>query len=321
MTKMGRALFASTLLGLTMPQLSVRAAVLLCALLLPHTSGASPLCQPSKDCICPGGPGSNFCILQLRINNPQYVHFKLLGDWEFVNLRQGTNQSEVKPGVTTYVKRSPDGPTSFGVQFCKRTFTGGTNCSTWATMTLQEPTAGQLHACETYADKAVGIYKQSKKVPCGFHDGRWTDDRKSHYNWCANLSDADRHFMQSETDARQQGLNDCKAKVAAKNAPPPPPKNYGGTWAVDLSGVPYTFVLTQQGPAINGQMVSSDPQRNGTLQGSMEPDGRATFSYVQPQLNTGGHGRFWLEGTVDKLGGRFFFNGEQAVRLLEGSRK
>jgi hypothetical protein len=110
-------------------------------------------------------------------------------------------------------------------------------------------------------------------------------------------------------------------KKAAPPPPPPPPKNYTGTWAVDLSGVAYTFVMKQQGPAITGQIVNADPQRNGTLQGSVEADGRAQFSYVQPQLNTGGSGRMWLEGTVDKLGGRFFFNGEQAVRLLEGTRK
>ena len=321
MTKMGRGLSPSTLLGLTMPQLSVRAAVLLCALLLPQTSGASPLCQPSKDCICPGGPNSNFCILQLRINNPQYVHFKLLGDWEFVNLRQGTNQSEVKPGVMTYVRRSPDGPTSFGVQFCQRTFTGGTNCSTWATMTLQEPTAAQLHDCETYADKAVAIYKQSKKVPCGFDGGRWTDDRKSHYNWCANLADADRHFMNDETNARQQGLNDCKAKIAANAAEVA--KNFTGNWSVSMQPVgDFTFVLSQQGPAISGQMVNADPTRNGTLQGSLENDNQhVSFSYVQPQLNAGGQGRLWMELTKDKLGGRFFINGEQAVRLLDGTRK
>ena len=53
----------------------------------------------------------------------------------------------------------------------------------------------------------------------------------------------------------------------------------------------------------------------------MESDGRAKFSYVQPQLNTGGSGRFWLTETVDKLTGRFSFNGEQALRLLEGTRK
>ena len=30
---------------------------------------------------------------------------------------------------------------------------------------------------------------------------------------------------------------------------------------------------------------------------------------------------FWMELTKDKLGGRFFFNGQQAVRLLDGKRK
>jgi hypothetical protein len=69
-------------------------------------------------------------------------------------------------------------------------------------------------------------------------------------------------------------------------------------------------------------LVNADPQLNGTIQGSLEADNQhVAFSYVQPQLNTGGHGRFWMELTKDKLGGRFFFNGQQAVRLLEGTRK
>jgi hypothetical protein len=108
-----------------------------------------------------------------------------------------------------------------------------------------------------------------------------------------------------------------------KAAPPPPPpvKNFGGTWDVDLSGSKVTFILTQQGSAINGRIVSADAQKNGTIQGTMDADGRVAFSYEQPQLNTGGSGRFWLEESVDVLGGRFFFTGEQAVRLLEGTRK
>ena len=122
-------------------------------------------------------------------------------------------------------------------------------------------------------------------------------------------------------------MNDCQAKIASANAEAAKQKaeavkNFTGTWAVDLSGVPYTFVLKQQGPAITGQLVNADPQLNGTIQGSLEADNQhVAFSYVQPQLNTGGHGRFWMELTKDKLGGRFFFNGQQAVRLLEGTRK
>jgi len=284
---------------------------------------AGPYCpQRGPNCHCVEKPRT-ICVEQLRINNPLYVHVKVYIWTSFWQVRQpGMGQQEGKDGAQIYVKRSKDSNiTTLSAQQCTENDIRGAQCDGWIVFNLPEPSVAQLQACEEYADEAVAIYQQSKKVPCGFNDGRWSSDRRAHYNWCANLSDADRGFMQSESDARQQGLNDCKAKVAAKNAPPPPPKNYTGTWAVDLSGVPYTFVLTQQGPAISGQMVNADPQRNGTLQGSVEADGRAQFSYVQPQLNTGGHGGFWLEGTVDKLGGRFFFNGEQAVRLLDGTRK
>lgn len=105
-------------------------------------------------------------------------------------------------------------------------------------------------------------------------------------------------------------------------APPPPSKNYTGMWAVELfPGGKFTFQLTQQGQSITGQMVSADPRQNGTLQGSLEADGRVSFSYVQPQLNTGGQGRFWLNESVNSLAGRFSVNGNAAVRMLEGKRR
>jgi hypothetical protein len=56
--------------------------------------------------------------------------------------------------------------------------------------------------------------------------------RKGHYDWCVNLADADRHFMNDETNARQQGLNDWKAKIAANAAEVA--KNFTGSWAVSM---------------------------------------------------------------------------------------
>ena len=259
--------------------------------------------------------------MQLRINNPKYVHMKLLGDWEFANVRQGNWQFEARPAEQIYVNRSKDGLTSFGIQFCQKTLTGS-DCSSWATMTLQEPSQQQFAACEKYADNAVAAAKKNISDNCGFpSEGRFSTDRKAHYDWCVNLADADRHFMDDETNARQQGLNDCKAKIAANAAEVA--KNFTGTWSVSMQPVgDFTFVLTQQGPAVNGQMVNADPTKNGTIQGSLEADNtHVSFSYVQPQINAGGQGRFWMEITKDKLDGRFFINGEQAVRLLDGTRK
>jgi hypothetical protein len=290
--------------------------------LAPTTGNAGPYCpQRGPNCHCVEKPYP-LCVEQQRINNPEYVHVKVYIWTEFFQVRQGNAQQEGKDGQQIYVRRSRDSNvTTISAQQCTGNWIRGAQCHGWNVFNLPEPSANQLGACEDYADEAVAFYKKAKKLKCGYEDGFWTGDRKAHYNWCANLADADRHFPDEHNNGRQKGLNDCQAKIAAKNAPPPPPKNYTGTWAVDLSGAAYTFVLQQQGPAITGQIVNADPQLNGTLQGSVEADGRAQFSYVQPQLNTGGHGRFWLEGTVDKLGGRFFFNGQQAVRLLEGTRK
>ena len=301
--------------------------------LIPGSALAGPEnCPRGPNCTC-FYPYQRMCVQQLRINNPKYVHLKV---WVLGNIngsiwqirQEGFPQIEGKDGEQIYITRPRDSRvTSFAVQRCVNTFVGATSCNGWQTANLKEPSVNDLEACNAYADKAVAFYKQAKKLNCGYEDGFWTGNRKAHYNWCANLADGDRHQPDEHNNGRQQGLNDCQAKIASANAEAAKQKaeavkNFTGTWAVDLSGVPYTFVLKQQGPAITGQMVNADPQLNGTIQGSLEADNQhVAFSYVQPQLNTGGHGRFWMELTKDKLGGRFFFNGQQAVRLLEGTRK
>ena len=278
---------------------------------------------PGPNCTCFPTP---ICVEQLHINNPEVVHLKVyvLGNingaiWQ---IRQN-GQIEGNNGEQTYVYRSADeSHTNFSLQRCAKTFTGATSCNGWEQASLAEPSVKQLKACDKYADKAVAAAKENISNSCGFpSDGRFSKDRKGHWNWCANLADADRHFMNDETNARQQGLNDCKAKIAANAAEVA--KNFTGSWAVSMQPVgDFTFVLTQQGPAVNGQMVNADPTKNGTIQGSLENDNQhVSFSYVQPQSNAGGQGRFWMELTKDKLGGRFFINGEQAVRLLDGTRK
>ena len=316
MTKMGRALFASTLLGLCIGLMYA-----------PQIGVAGPEhCPRGPNCTC-FYPSKTMCVQQLRINNPKFVHLKVwvLGNsngslWQIRQDR--SQQKEGTDGQQTYVKRSPDDPvTHFSVQRCENTFVGSTSCDGWQQVYLLEPSVGQLEACNSYADKAAAAAKDNTKLKCGYEGERWTSDRKAHFNFCAANPASDN--IKIETNARKNDLQACTAKVAAANAPlppPPPPKNYTGTWDVTLSGAPFTLVLRQQGPAISGQLVNADPQLNGTLQGSVESDGRAKFSYVQPQLNTGGSGRLWLTETVDKLTGRFSFNGEQALRLLEGCR-
>jgi hypothetical protein len=319
---MGRALFAGTLLGLCIGLMYA-----------PQIGVAGPeQCPRGPNCTC-FYPYQRMCLQQLRINNPKFVHLKV---WVLGNIngsiwqirQEGSGQIEGKDGEQTYIKRPRDSRvTSFSIQRCVNTFVGSTSCNGWQQANLKEPSVNDLEACETYADKAVAFYKQAKKLKCGYEDAFWTGDRKAHYNWCANLPDAERHFPDEHNKGRQQGLNDCQAKIAGAKAEAAEKaaeiaKNFTGTWEVQLSGVPYTFVLKQQGPAISGQLVNADPQLNGTIQGSLEADNQhVAFSYVQPQLNTGGHGRFWMELTKDQLGGRFFFNGQQAVRLLDGKRK
>ncbi len=303
---------------------------LLCLLLMPAVAKANPEstfregpCVADKSCIC---HNMYFCVKPARKHDVSKVHFRIYASHEYYNvLQKGLRQFEAKYGDLVSVRRSHDGPTMFSVQLCKGT-TFGSDCMPWVNFTLNEPTVPQLQKCEAYADKAVATYNQAKQLNCGFKDGYWVKDRASHYNWCANLADADRNQPDEHTNARQLALNDCRAKIAAANTETAKKqadarKSYAGTWDVEMAGAKYTFVLTQQGPAISGQIVNAvDPRLNGTLQGTMSPDGRAQFSYVQPQANTGGSGRLWLEGTVDVLAGRFSFNGDQAMRLLEGCR-
>lgn len=309
-----------------------RAALLgfaLCLFLLPFSAQAGPYCpQRGPNCHCVEKPYP-LCVEQQRINNPKFVHLKVYIWTEFWQLRQGSAQQEGKDGELISVARSKDSPiTTVSAQQCTGNWIRGAQCHGWAVFDLPEPSIKQLTACEKYADKAVAIYKEAKSQNCGFKDGRWSSDRKGHYNWCANLADADRHFMDDETNARKQGLSDCQAKIAANAAEAAKQhaeavKNFTGTWAVSMQPAgDFTLVLRQDGPAVNGQMVNADPTKNGTIQGSLENDNmHVSFSYVQPQINAGGQGRFWMEITKDKLGGRFFINGEQAVRLLDGTRK
>ena len=295
-----------------------------CFLLAPGVGHADPYCpdRASPNCHCVDKPYP-LCVDQQRINNPNVVHLRIYIWVEFWQLRQGSAQQEGKAGDLVYVTRPKDlSTTTVSVQQCNNNAIRGAQCYGWTVFNLPEPSQKQLPACDKYADKAVAAAKENISNKCGFpSDGRFSTDRKGHYNWCANLADADRHFMDDETNARQQGLNDCKAKIAANAAEVA--KNFTGTWSVSMQPVgDFTFVLTQQGPAVNGQMVNADPTKNGTIQGSLESDNtHVSFSYVQPQINAGGQGRFWMEITKDKLDGRFFINGEQAVRLLDGTRK
>jgi hypothetical protein len=291
--------------------------------LAPGLGHAGPYCpdRASPNCHCVEKPYP-LCVEQLRINNPKYVHLKIYIWTEFWQLRQGSAQQEGKDSEQICVTRPKDSnTTTVSVQQCTGNWIRGAQCHGWNVFNLPEPSQQQFAACEDYADEAVDAGKSAIANKCGFSGGRWSTNRKEHYNWCANLADADRHFMDSETQARAQDLNGCIAKIKAQKVEVA--KNFTGTWTVSMQPVgDFTFVLTQQGPAVNGQMVNADPLKNGTIQGSLEGDNQhVSFSYVQPQINAGGQGRFWMEVTKDKLGGRFFINGEQAVRLLDGTRK
>ena len=301
-------------------------AILLCSILSAGRAIADPNCpnMASPNCHCVKDPsGFPICVDQQRINNPNAVHLRIYMWTSFWQMRQGSAQQEGHAGDLVYVTRPKDSSTTtVSVQQCTENDIRGAQCHGWMVFNLPEPSQKELKACDKYADKAVAAAKENISNNCGFpSDGRFSKDRKSHWNWCANLAEADRHFMTDETNARQQGLDDCKAKIAANAAEVA--KNFTGNWTVSMQPVgDFTFVLRQQGPAITGQMVNADPTKNGTIQGSLESDNtHVSFSYVQPQSNGGGQGRFWMELTKDKLGGRFFINGEQAVRLLDGTRK
>jgi hypothetical protein len=207
--------------------------------------------------------------------------------------------------------------TSFGVQFCQKTLTGS-DCSSWATMTLQEPSVSQLEQCQDYADKAIAAVSQNKQLGCGFNGPRWSSDSKAHYNACAgNLG------LMSETAARAQQIQDCKNQQAAK-AEPPKPKDYNGSWAVTTDqGGAFSLVMTQQGTVVTGQLINKDnAQYSGTLTGTMETGGKVAFKFVQPGIPASGEGHFWLEGDTDHLDARFSMDTSNgAIRMFGGQRK
>ena len=313
---------------------------LLAFLLLPAAAQANPVSKfpdplcGGPNCICPGGPGSNFCILQLRINNPKHVHFKPLGDWEFINvLGQGIKQFEARPGQTVYVNRSANGPTSFGVQFCKRTLTGGTNCSPWTTVTLQEPTVADLEECENYAARAVQAAKDNVTFKCGYVGGRWANDYKAHYNACAFAPGSPP--ILAETKARTADLQTCKNKGSANSAQPaepakpapwtPPPLPVGsliGVWDTKMSdGNNYTLNIMPSGDALNASIGAVNASLDGTLQFSFFQDNkRMNFVLTQPKIGAVSRGAIQVTDD-DHFTGSLTTDGSGAQRNWTGTRR
>jgi hypothetical protein len=252
---------------------------------------------PNCNCI------SNFiCVLQLRINNPKQVHIKLLfSGYEFMQVRQGSQQWEVNNGDVIYVPRSSQGPTSIGIHMCKRG-TFGTDCGEgWTPINLNEPTTRDLEGCEDYAAAAVQAAKDNVTFKCGYVGGRWADDYKAHYNACAFAPGSPP--ILAETEARTRDLATCKNKATTAKVDPPQAKDFNGSWIVTTDkGGAFRFLLTQQGNVVTGQMINdTDSKYSGTLSGNLKPDGEVGFNFDQPGISTSGKGSIWFHPDPNSL--------------------
>jgi hypothetical protein len=78
-------------------------------------------------------------------------------------------------------------------------------------------------ACLPYWRKATAAVQTNTRRNCGFTGDRWSTDPDHHMNWCVGLAPADRHYMASETAAREQAIKNCTGIMQPK-----PPGNVQG---------------------------------------------------------------------------------------------
>lgn len=65
--------------------------------------------------------------------------------------------------------------------------------------------------CDEYADQAVGLYRLTRRYPCGFIGPQWSDNRSGHYSWCRG---AQYQTVLRESNFRRQLAAAClKAKT------------------------------------------------------------------------------------------------------------
>jgi hypothetical protein len=245
----------------------------------PRSTFVDPLCGgPNCTCVF-----AFLCVVQLRINNPELVHIKILfSGFDSMQVRQGAKQWTVKKsGDVIYVPRSSQGPTSISLPSA-----GG-----WIPVNLTEPTTVELEECENYANKAVQAAKDNVNFKCGYSGGRWAADYKAHYNACAFAPGSPP--ILAETKARTDDLATCKNKTTAKVESA---KDFNGSWSVTTSqGGAFKFLLTQQGTVVTGQMINGgEPKYSGTLSGTLRPDGQVGFRFNQPGIDTAGSGAFYF---------------------------
>ncbi|MGA7544969.1 MAG: hypothetical protein WBW08_03960 [Methyloceanibacter sp.] len=62
--------------------------------------------------------------------------------------------------------------------------------------------------CQWYADQTMVQVATNTAKKCGFTGLRWLDDKKAHYDWCANFKPG-MDAMMNEMKARKNMLKGC----------------------------------------------------------------------------------------------------------------
>ena len=65
--------------------------------------------------------------------------------------------------------------------------------------------------CREYADQAVGLYRLTRRYPCGFIGPQWSDNRAGHYSWCRGAQY--QTVLRESNFRRQLGAACLKAKT------------------------------------------------------------------------------------------------------------
>jgi len=161
--------------------------------------------------------------------------------------------------------------------------------------------------CDQYARTAVAQNQENIRRRCGYSGARWSNNYKSHYDWCKGVS---KTFADSETKAREDGLRKCGSGQG-------PAAGAGG--AITGHRAPFQTKSRDvvgrneilRGDGINDWMFAISLRAEGTIKSITIRNTDGEFSVWDTKPNNG----YWLLGVttydkrvLNKSDGSVYFN-------------
>jgi len=161
--------------------------------------------------------------------------------------------------------------------------------------------------CDQYARTAVAQNQENIRRRCNYKGARWSNNYKSHYDWCKGVSKA---FADSETKAREDGLRKCRSGQV-------PGTGSGG--AITGHRAPFQTKSRDvvgrneilRGDGVNDWMFAISLRAEGTIKSITIRNTDGEFSVWDTKPNN----RYWLLGVttydkrvLNKSDGSVYFN-------------